>query len=64
MLNKIRVIGDYTSLEDAIITDFSRFEIIKLIFDLNQIKKYKEETFHIAVSIVDRYYESLYKSKR
>ena len=64
MLNKIRVIGDYTSLDKAIITDSKRQEIISFISDLYQIKKYKVETFHLAVNILDRYYSALSFNKR
>ena len=55
------MIGDYTP---TLITAEKRESIIEVLSYLHNKKKYKVETFHIAVSIVDRYYSALDKESR
>jgi len=54
------VLGDYTSGFEQ--RQKEREYMVDLISYLTHKKKYKNETFHIAVSIVDRYQIALFSS--
>lgn len=55
-------IGNYCSPE--FVSEQQRCECTQLIGYLNQKKEYKHDTYHIAVSILDRYLSRLAKSGR
>jgi hypothetical protein len=55
LLTQDRKIGDYTLRDSSTISRTQRWEMIELIDTLCKSKQYKSETFHIAVSIFDRY---------
>lgn len=55
------MLGNYTS---SVQSEEQREFIIELISFLQTKKKYKQETFHIAVSIVDRYSIALKRANR
>jgi hypothetical protein len=57
ILSQDHVIGDYT--KEGVVTPADRDEIVKLMKLLHSEKKYKNETLHIAVSIMDRYHAAL-----
>ena len=56
------VVGNYCS--SSFVSEKARCECTQLIGYLNQKKEYKHDTYHIAVSIVDRYLSHLAKNGR
>ena len=59
MLKKEIVIGDYTSNSPIGITRDYRESVVSLIRTLHRLKRYRSETFFLAVSIADRYLSTL-----
>ena len=58
------VIGNYTLSKECSVSAHEREQIIEFISHLHHKKQYKVETFHIAVSIVDRYFSTLISEGR
>ena len=60
MIKKEFAIGNYVSYESPMaITSEQRRQMIALIEILHKEKRYKEETFFLAVSVADRYLVNL-----
>ena len=55
------VIGDYTSLA-SYFTPEKRAHIVNLLMHIHKQKKYKMDTFYIAVSLMDRYLKHVCES--
>lgn len=67
LLSQSTLLHDYTTISKCapvLITSEKRAEIVAQIFDLHIKKGYKDQTFFIAVSIVDRYFGALAKLGR
>ena len=66
MIEQERAIGNYTEKTDKSSNEIShveRLHLVLLIEQLNAVKKYKPETGHLAVSLVDRYLVQWVKGK-
>ena len=59
MLQKEKIIGDYITNSPVGITRAYRESMVSFIQTLHRLKRYRAETFYIAVSIADRYLATL-----
>jgi hypothetical protein len=57
------IIGDYTSGSKPVMSAVQREQVVELIEHLHRRKGYRIETFHCAVSIMDRFLWQVSKQK-